>query len=231
MKFRIFVTFFAGAFAIGNLPGALGVNDMNDGFVDVTQAVPTIIVEPRYAGHDNFTGSPITGYNAAKVIVSKQVAEALSKVQQELNSTNLSLKIYDGYRPQRAVDHFMGWINNPSDQKAKDQYYPNIKKSELVALGYIAEKSGHSRGGSVDVSLVRRNGNEALDLDMGSSWDLFDPISHANAKDISAQALQNRQLLREIMIRHGFKPYSEEWWHFTLEPEPYPDTYFDFPID
>lgn len=202
-------------------------NDMHHNFVDIKTIVPNVVVEPRYAGSDNFMATPVDGYNAQKVIVSKPVALALQKAQAELSKQGLALKIYDGYRPQQAVDHFVRWINDADDQKNKAKFYPNIAKSELVPQGYIAEKSGHSRGGSVDVTLVN---SEAVELDMGSSWDLFDTISHADATNLPAKALTNRKLLRDVMIRNGFKPYSEEWWHFTLDPEPYPDTYFNFTI-
>lgn len=204
---------------------------MHEGFVDVSTAVPSIIVEPRYASEDNFIGAVITGYNARKVMVSLPVALALSAVQQELMQQGLSIKIYDGYRPQRAVDHFMRWIKDAGDQKNKSLFYPDIDKSKLVEFGYIAEKSGHSRGGSVDVTLVDMSTSPTTELDMGSPWDLFDEISHSDAINLSDEAQANRKRLADVMIRNGFKPYAEEWWHFTLEAEPYPDTYFDFVIE
>jgi D-alanyl-D-alanine dipeptidase len=204
---------------------------MHEGFIDVAVAVPGIIVEPRYASSDNFMGRPITGYEAAKTIVSKPVGKALVAVQAELIAEGLSLKIYDGYRPQRAVDHFMRWIADVDDQKNKADYYPNVLKKDLVGLGYIAEKSGHSRGGSVDLTLVQRAADGTWqDMDMGSTWDMLDEKSHLASTDVDAEAQANRKMLANLMIRHGFLPYSEEWWHFTLDAEPYPDTYFDFPI-
>lgn len=204
---------------------------MHEGFVDAAEAVPGIIVEPRYASTNNFMGRPITGYEAPKSVVSKPVAEALSTVQADLLAEGLSIKIYDGYRPQRAVDHFMRWIADPADQVNKASYYPDVDKKDLVKLGYIAEKSGHSRGGSVDVTLVKRNAEGVWqNLDMGSTWDFLDVKSHAGSTLVDAAAQANRQKLADVMIHHGFLPYSEEWWHFTLDAEPYPDTYFDFPI-
>lgn len=204
---------------------------MHDGFVDVADAVPGIVATARYAGTDNFIGKPITGYETDKVVVSKQAASALAKVQAELTSEGLSLKLFDGYRPQRAVDHFMRWIADAQDTKNKAAFYPDVNKADLVRLGYIAEKSGHSRGGSVDLTIVQReeSGNW-VELDMGSPWDLFDERSHAGSTLINAAAQANREKLAKLMIKHGFKPYPEEWWHFTIDPEPYPDTYFDFPI-
>ena len=202
------------------------------GFMDVTEAVPDIIAAPRYFGTDNFMGVRVTGYEAAKVVVSKEVGAALAHVQAELVPQGMSIKIYDGYRPQRAVDHFMRWIADPSDTKMKADYYPNVPKGELVALGYIAEKSGHSRGGSVDPTIVRQTADGRWEeMDMGTNWDMLDVRSHAVTDLISEQAQSNRKLLADLMIKHGFRPYSEEWWHFTLNPEPHTEIYFDFVIE
>lgn len=204
---------------------------MHPGFVDVSEVVPGIVAAPRYYGTDNFMGARVDGYEAPKVVASREVAAALKAVQQELTPQGLAIKIYDGYRPQRAVDHFMLWIQDPADVRNKADYYPDVAKTDLVALGYIAEKSGHSRGGSVDLTLVTIGDDGSVtELDMGSNWDFLGPISHADATGLSEEAMRNRRLLAEVMIKHGFKPYFEEWWHFTLDPEPYPDTYFDFPI-
>lgn len=208
-----------------------GINTMHEGFVDVSVAVSGVIAEPRYAGSDNFVGAPVDGYDAQKVVVSREVAAALAGVQSELAERGMALKLFDGYRPQQAVDHFMRWIADKSDTRMKDKYYPDVSKSDLVPLGYIAEKSGHSRGGSVDLTIVVRSANgDWQEMDMGSHWDLFDERSHAASKLVSEQAQANRKLLADSMTKYGFRPYSEEWWHFTLDPEPYPDTYFDFPI-
>ncbi len=204
---------------------------MHEGFVDVALAVPGVVVSARYAGCDNFIGTPVSGYEADKVVVSKPVAAALAAVQAEVSGQGLALKLFDGYRPQRAVDHFMRWIANPNDIKNKATYYPNVAKANLVKLGYLAEKSGHSRGGSVDLTLVRRDdGGTWVELDMGSPWDLFDVRSHAGSTLVDADAQANRKMLADIMLEYGFKPYNEEWWHFTLDPEPYPKTYFNFII-
>ena len=204
---------------------------MHEGFVDVQEAVPGIVVTARYAGQDNFIGAPVTGYDAHKVVVSKPVAAALANVQAELVEVGLSLKLFDGYRPQRAVDHFMRWIKDAEDTKNKAHYYPDVDKTDLVKLGYIAEKSGHSRGGSVDLTIMQQmSAGGWNELDMGSSWDLFDEKSHAGSQLVAGKAQANRKMLTDLMIKHGFKPYSEEWWHFTLVGEPYPNTYFNFPI-
>lgn len=205
---------------------------MHEGFVDANMAVPGVVIEARYAGHDNFTGAPITGYEAAKVVVSQEVAAALANVQAELVREGKALKLFDGYRPQRAVDHFMRWIADVSDTKMKAEYYPNVAKRDLVPLGYIAERSGHSRGGSVDLTIVERAPDGSWqELDMGSPFDLFDERSHGDSTLVSGLAQANRKMLADLMIKHGFRPYSEEWWHFTLDPEPHPNTHFDFPIE
>ena len=203
---------------------------MHEGFVDAAVAVPGVIIDARYAGHNNFVGAPIDGYLVPKVVVSKEVGAALAKVQAELAVKGMALKLFDGYRPQQAVDHFLRWIADKDDTRMKAQYYPDVAKSDLVPLGYIAEKSGHSRGGSVDLTIVAKTDEGWAELDMGSPWDLFDERSHAASKLVSPQAQANRRILSDIMSKHGFRPYSEEWWHFTLDPEPYPGEYFNFPI-
>lgn len=204
---------------------------MQEGFVDAAKAVPGVIIDARYAGSNNFIGEPITGYEAAKVVVSVEVAAALAKVQAALAAEGRALKLFDGYRPQRAVDHFMRWIADPSDTRKKAEYYPDIAKGDLVKLGYIAEKSGHSRGGSVDLTIVERAADGSWqELDMGSPFDLFDVRSHGDSTLVSEQAQANRKMFADLMIKHGFRPYAEEWWHFTINPEPYPKTYHNFPI-
>lgn len=230
MKYLFVIVAISAAF-VGVFVMKSGNETMHEDFVDVREAVPGIVVTARYAGNDNFTGGPITGYEADKVIVSKPVAVALAEIQVELAAEGLALKLFDGYRPQRAVDHFMRWIADSDDTDNKADYYPDVAKADLVKLGYIAEKSGHSRGGSVDLTIVSLEpGGEWRELDMGSSWDLFDEKSHAGSTLVDANAQANRKKLTDLMVKHGFKPYSEEWWHFTLADEPYPNIYFDFPI-
>ena len=217
--------------AFWTLSAQAEVSELHSGFVDVSVAVPGVLVEPRYAGPNNFIGKKIDGYDAETVIVSKEVAAALYRVQATLQALGMALKLYDGYRPQRAVDHFARWAKDHKDTLMKADYYPNIAKGELFKLGYIAERSGHSRGGSVDLTVVERADDGTwAELEMGSPWDLFDERSHASSTAVSQSAQKNRQFLADIMVQNGFTPYAEEWWHFTLVPEPYPDTYFDFPI-
>ena len=198
------------------------------GFVDLKKSVPGIVVDLRYYDKNNFIGQPIDGYNAEVCYVSGSAAKALEAVQSELLSFGLGLKVFDAYRPQRAVNHFVRWAKDLNDTKMKKYYYPDIQKSKLFEKGYIAVHSGHSRGSTVDVSLIDiETGKE---LDMGTEFDFFSPTSWPTSAAVTVQQRANRLLLRSIMLRHGFRPLQEEWWHFTLDNEPYPTTYFDFPI-
>lgn len=214
--------------ALVMLIAAFVSDDGKQGFVDVGQEIPTIVLDVRYASSDNFIGRPIMGYKASKIYISQEAAVALKGIQAELQSKKLSLKIFDAYRPQRAVDDFVRWAADPSDIKTKAKYYPEIKKGRIIPDGYVAKKSGHSRGSTLDLTIVDAQG---VELDMGSDWDYFGAKSHAFYKEITPEQQANRQKLREVMIRHDFAPYDEEWWHFTLKNEPYPETYFDFEID
>jgi D-alanyl-D-alanine dipeptidase len=196
------------------------------GFVNLKETVPSVAVELRYYGENNFIGQRIDGYEAPICYVSISAAEALKAVQEELSSFGLGLKLFDGYRPQRAVNHFVRWAKDLNDTTMKQSYYPNVQKSELFEKGYIATRSGHSRGSTVDLTLIDLvTGNE---LDMGTSFDFFSPLSSPTSREVTQQQRANRLLLRSLMLRHGFRPLEEEWWHFTLENEPYPTTYFDF---
>lgn len=199
------------------------------GFADLTERVPGLVLDLRYATADNFVGAPVDGYLRRRAVATTLTADALAAVQEELRPFGLGLLLYDAYRPQRAVDHFVRWAADPVDLKRKASYYPNVDKSRLFELGYIARKSGHTRGSTVDLTLCELSTGQPLD--MGSPWDLFDPISWPANAELPAAARANRLLLRTLMLRHGFKPYDQEWWHFTLVAEPFPDTYFDFPIE
>ncbi|WP_247121172.1 M15 family metallopeptidase [Kordiimonas marina] len=196
------------------------------GFADLGASIPGLIVEARYAGRENFMGRPVAGYHANKAFLAKPAAEALQAVQAALAREGLGLKVFDAYRPQRAVDDFMAWCADAGDTVRKADYYPDVDKGQLVAKGYIAEKSGHSRGSTVDLTLVK----DGVELDMGSGFDFFGPVSHYAAEGLTDAQKANRKLLRDVMARHGFEPYAPEWWHFTLRHEPYPDTYSDFPV-
>lgn len=198
------------------------------GFVYIQDHIPDIILDIRYAGVDNFVGQPVDGYLRPVGIMSLEATTSLQKVQAELKQQNLALKVFDAYRPQKAVDHFVRWAKVLDDTLTKKKYYPNIKKSDLFKLQYIASKSGHSRGSTVDLTLVDSEGKE---LDMGTSWDYFGPESWPSSTAVSLEAQKNRKTLQKIMMKYGFKPYNEEWWHFTLRNEPFPDTYFNFDIE
>lgn len=197
--------------------------------IDLAKLIPHLILDIRYFGSNNFVGSPVDGYFAAKALMVEEAATALASAQNTALARGFSLKVFDAYRPQRAVNHFVRWAADLNDLKTKSEYYPNVDKGELFAKGYIAEKSGHSRASTVDLTLVDLETEQ--ELDMGSPFDFFDPVSWPSSQIVSEQAQQNRQLLRKIMLDHGFKPYEAEWWHFTLENEPYPDQYFDVPVE
>mgnify|MGYP003309374137 FL=1 len=200
--------------------------EVNSFLSDEVQPIQTDV---RYFSADNFVGEVITGYNAEKILMSLEAALALAAIQIELGERGLGLKVFDAYRPQQAVDDFARWAEDINDTSTKAEYYPNIAKQDLFSLGYIAAQSGHSRGSTVDLTLVELiTGDE---LDMGAPWDLFDPISWPTSLEVSLPQKTNRETLREIMLRYGFNPLREEWWHFTLDDEPFPDTYFDFPIN
>ena len=202
--------------------------DVPDNFIYLTEVIPYIAYDLRYYSDDNFIGQPVPGYQGNVVIVTLQAAMALKKVQRDLAYSNFALKIFDAYRPQQAVDYFVRWANDPEDERMKAVYYPNVDKDELIPKGFIAAQSSHSRGSTVDVTIISlENGKE---LDMGTPFDLFDQKSWPSDTTVTVQQRANRQLLRSVMSKHGFVSLEEEWWHFTLFEEPYPDTYFDFPV-
>ena len=198
------------------------------GFVYLKELVPSIKIELRYYSNHNFIGKPINGYKSNRLIITKEAALSLKKIQQELLKKKLSLKIFDAYRPQQAVSHFVAWAKVLNDTLMKTEYYPKVAKLNLFKSGYIASKSGHSRGSAVDLTIT--DAKTAIELDMGSPYDFFGMESHPKYQNISVQQKKNRMLLRKVMLANGFKPYENEWWHFTLKKEPFPNTYFKFPI-
>jgi D-alanyl-D-alanine dipeptidase len=203
-----------------------------EGFVWLDEVAPTVLQEVRYAGEDNFVGAPITGYTRARIVLTRPAAEALARIQTALRKEGFGLKVFDGYRPQRAVLHFVRWAKDPQRQETKVRYYPDVPKEELFARGYIALQSGHSRGSSVDLTLVRRAEDGTWhEVDMGTPFDFFGPESWPDSEAVDPAQRGNRLRLQEAMLAGGFKPYPQEWWHFTLAGEPYPETYFDFPIE
>lgn len=199
------------------------------GFVYVNDIIPDLNVELRYFSSHNFVGDTIDGYKANKLITTKRAAEALKKVQDELEQQNLCLKVYDGYRPQTAVNHFVLWARNLKDTLNKQEFYPKVEKQHLFRDGYIASKSGHSRGSTLDLTII--DGNTGEPLDMGTPYDFFGEASWVLNEDITSQQKSNRMLLQTIMKKHGFIVYPKEWWHFTLSGEPFENMYFDFPIE
>lgn len=225
------------------------------GFVYLHEIDPTILVSLRYNTYENFVGTPIDGYKQSVVIMTRQAAEALKQVQKRVQKDGYCLVIYDAYRPQQAVNHFMRWSNDCNDQSKKSQYYARIDKSNVFDLGYVARRSGHSRGSTIDLTIIRKDailheiqetkrtlldGHEITLLDdgtedMGSSFDLFDLASHPNSNLIEEEYKIRRTYLKNIMEQHGFKVSSCEWWHFTLRDEPYPadqeNSYFNFLVE
>lgn len=199
-----------------------------DTFVELQEFIPTIEVELRYFGENNFVGSVVDGYHAERVFMTREAAGALAKVQAEVAAFGLSLKVFDAYRPQRAVDHFVRWAQDLDDTKMKAVFYPAVAKDILFSEGYISARSGHTRGSTIDLTLV--DGDTGEELDMGSPWDFFDPVSWPSNLNLTAQARANRSLLAAAMTNHGFRAIRTEWWHFMFADEPFPDTYFDFPI-
>lgn len=234
-----------------SLPAHAG--PLPDGFVYLRAVDPTIVQEMRYYGPHNFIGRPIDGYYAPECILTRPAAEALAKVNAELTASGLRLKVFDCYRPQMAVDHFVRWSKEVADQKMKTAFYPEVDKADFFKLGYVAEKSGHSRGSTVDVTIIPADarapdayidGRTALvdcrapyterfrdnGIDFGTDFDCFDPRSHPDSTAVSLVARHNRAMLAALMDRHGFKPLPEEWWHFTLRDEPFPQTFFNVPV-
>ena len=217
----------AGASLLAGCAG-LRPESRSAGFVTLAEAVPDAILEIRYYSTYNFVGDRIDGYEQPCAILTKEAAAALKAASDECVRRGYRLKIYDAYRPRRAVDHFVRWAECDSDMRMKDPFYPNIDKSLLFRQGYIAKLSGHSRGSTVDLTLL--DAKTGKEVDMGGTFDWFGKESHPDYKGITQEQFENRMILREIMLTHGFKPLEEEWWHFTLKNEPYPDTYFDFPV-
>lgn len=210
--------------------GAQSEPPSKEDFVDLKEIMPNLRSDLRYYGDNNFVGQPIEGYNQPKVLLTKEAAYALKKVQDELERLGFGLLIYDAYRPQRATDHFVKWAEDDTDNTMKLQYYPNINKKDLFAQGYISVKSGHSRGSTVDLTIVSLKTKQILN--MGSPYDLFDEVSATeHTATISKNQHSLRLLLKRRMEKHGWKSNPKEWWHFTLKNEPFPNTYFDFPIE
>lgn len=223
-----------------------------DGFVYLQDIDPTILQDVKYAGFHNFVGRPVRGYLAPVIIMTNAAALALKALQAELKPFNLTLKVYDAYRPQDAVDSWIAWAKDHSDQVMKAEFYPDINKEDVFDLGYVSSRSTHTRGSTVDLTIVPlpvphqptwKPGDALLDgrlplgdrfpdnsIDMGTAFDCFDDLSHTLNPNVSAEVRANRLLLLTLMNKHGFRGIRTEWWHFTLIDEPFPDTYFNFPV-
>jgi zinc D-Ala-D-Ala dipeptidase len=231
---------------------ATATDVMPDTFVHVEKVIPGVLLDIRYFSDHNFLGTRVDGYLAPTCILTRQAAQALAEVQKKLAPFGMTLKIYDGYRPQRAVDHFVRWAKDVNDTKTKMEFYPTVDKRNLFKDGYIASRSGHSRGSTVDLTIVPipapiqppyvtggplsecylPAGTRFADnsLDMGTGFDCFHELSHPENRNLGPQQRSNRLLLKALMEKHGFRNYDKEWWHFTLNNEPYPNTYFNFPV-
>jgi D-alanyl-D-alanine dipeptidase len=201
---------------------------MKGEFVFVDEVVPGIRWDAKYATWDNFTGKPVDGYVVNRIVGTRALCAALSRARAEAASLGFGLLLWDAYRPQRAVDCFRRWATEPEDGRTKLRHYPNISRAEMFEHGYVAAKSGHSRGSTVDLTLYHLATCELAR--MGGDHDLMDAISHHGAKGVTQVEARNRQCLRSVMEACGFNSYACEWWHYTLQREPYPDTYFDVPI-
>jgi D-alanyl-D-alanine dipeptidase len=201
---------------------------VNEDFVYVDEFVPGLRWDAKYATWDNFTGKPVDGYSANRIVGTRALCAALEEAQEKAASRGFGLVLWDGYRPQRAVDSFVRWAHQPEDGRTKQRHYPNIDRRDMVDKGYVATKSGHSRGSTVDLTLYHLVTGELAA--MGGGHDLMDAISHHGADGVGPVEAGNRRQLRSIMEACGFEAYVREWWHYTLRDEPYPDTCFDFPL-
>lgn len=201
---------------------------MNETLLFVDEAVPGIRWDAKYATWDNFTGTPVDGYEANRIVGTRQLCTALAEAKHAAAERGFGLVLWDGYRPQRAVDRFVRWFNEPEDERTKLRHYPNIRRSEMADLGYVATQSGHTRGSAIDLTLFNLESGDLTP--MGGRHDLMDPISHHDAEGITQTDATYRRQLRAVMEDSGFSAYASEWWHYSLNDEPYPNTYFDVPI-
>jgi D-alanyl-D-alanine dipeptidase len=226
MPVRIKDCFRVALFILFGAHGALA-QERPAAFVDAATVVPGLVLDMRYAGSNNFVGRPIDGYDAPHCLLTQPAAAALGEVARDLAPRGLVIKAFDCYRPVRAVENFMHWARDLTDTAGKAEFYPDVDKRTLFRDGYIASHSGHSRGSTIDLTLARADGHE---LAMGTPFDFFSPKSWTADPTVGAEQHANRMELAAAMHRRGFRGYDKEWWHFTLRDEPFPETYFDFPV-
>ncbi|MFA5321906.1 MAG: M15 family metallopeptidase [Smithella sp.] len=254
MKSKIlFVLLILVSLCLAQIAHAADADKMPDNFIDIQKVIPEIVLDIRYYSPHNFLGERVDGYMTPKCYLTRDAAQSLAKVQKDIEPYSLTLKIYDCYRPQRAVDHFVRWAKEIKNTKTMKEFYPTVDKRNLFRDGFIDSKSGHSRGSTVDLTIVplpapaqaeyisgqklsecylpveKRFGDNSID--MGTGFDCFHELSNTENKNIGHQQKINRLLLKSLMEQHGFRNYDKEWWHYTLKNEPYPDTYFDFAIE
>lgn len=253
MKKIIFAVLLMSLIVLGaEAPPTCAEEKMPDTFVNISEIIPGVLLDIRYYGYHNFLGTRVDGYHAPKCLLTKPAAQALAGVQKDLAPYGLTLKIYDCYRPQQAVDHFVRWAKDVDDVKTKKEFYPTVDKRNLFRDGYIDSRSGHSRGSTIDLTVVSvpaaaepsyTPGQEQFEcflpagmrfadnsLDMGTGFDCFHEISNTENPKIAKRQRIYRLLLKTLMEKHGFRNYDKEWWHYTLNNEPYPNTYFNFPV-
>ena len=198
------------------------------GFVSVGEAIPAALLDIRYYSSFNFIGERIDGYEEPAALLTREAAQALKEASREAMEQGFRLKVFDAYRPQKAVDHFVRWAKDPEDIRMKAFFYPELEKKKIIPQGYIAEHSGHSRGSTVDLTLFDMATQQ--DVDMGGTFDFFGKLSHPDYSGVSEVQHANRMLLQSLMVKHGFRPLKTEWWHFILENEPWPDSFFTFSV-
>jgi D-alanyl-D-alanine dipeptidase len=203
------------------------ISEDKSDFALISSAIDDAAFDIRYYSPNNFTGNKIDGYKAPRAYMTKEALAALSKAAEDLRAQGYRLLIWDAYRPQKAVDNFVRWINDPEDEGDKS-FYPDLQKSDLLAGQYIMAKSGHTRGSTVDLTIIKKDGGF---VDMGGTFDLFSEVSHPDYQNLTDEQKNNRRILRDAMVNAGFNPLDSEWWHFTLKDEPYTDTYFNFDVE
>lgn len=222
----------SGEALIGELeidPNLHTVDTIPADFVNLQELIPDIVYDLKYGTNDNFMGRPVPGYEKPVAYATVELANRLAMIQKELRSNGVGLKVFDAYRPQRAVNSFIAWAKDINDQKEKSRFYPDYKKEDLFRSGFISTKSNHSRGVAIDVTMIIWDTKE--EIDMGTPFDFFGKLSNHDVEGLTKQQVANRNYLGTIMLKYGFEPYSQEWWHYTIPTNLHEDTYYDFPLN